>query len=565
MTVNNTLTQTRFGYTCEEISPFSTKIVVIDCDFCLKPFERRKTQFKKPSRRDYPHACPKCDQIKSNWKKQNELSPTAYHVAYPSLMGKKDFSSIDWDETTRLYGYTKDDVNPRSEKKLINNCDFCLKPYTTSLATLNRKGPPFACYKCSPLKSLLKTGQSARDIYLEKRVPVDFRYVDVEATKLNFGYDPAEIPALSEKKINVVCFNCGGKFESRMDWYTKAGFNLACESSKCRYLKTQNTLFSKYGVRTTLDIPSVKAKLTDPSTEKIIAEMLTNKYKVECERNHIIGQYSFDFFIPSLDLLIECQGDHFHDFKTNGYSGTARDQAKATWVGNNTSYKLIHIWEHEIHVGRVKKVLDYHLGTSRDELIKTDVNDLVIKKIPSDEAFAFLSLYHYLGSLGRGSTNFGVYTKDVLIAVCSFGHVTRHETLKKTGKSLDVKMTSSQACEIKRFAIRTNVECRNLGSWALSQAINGYRKLKPEIKYIISFADTSVGDSGGLYKASNFTNLGTTPKSYHYLDGVKAIHKKTVYEIARSAHMTEREFVEKSNLVKIEEKPKQKWVFIHKP
>lgn len=562
MTINNTLTQDRFGYTCDDLSPFSTKPIIIDCDFCSQPFERKKVQFKKPSRRSYPHACPGCDQIKSNWKKQNTLDPISYFASYSNIMGRKDFATIDWEETTRLYGYTSNDMNPRSEKKIVNTCHFCLNKYTSCLATLNRKGPPFACYGCSSLKSQYKEGLDPHDLYLEKRVKVDTKFIDIDSTIQQFKYDPSSIPALSEKKIIVKCLNCEAKFESRMDLYTKAGFKLACKSNRCRYVKTQNTLFDKYGVTTTLDIPDVKSKLTDPSTEKIVAEMLTNTYKVEFKRNYIIGQYSFDFYIPALNLLIECQGDHFHDFKKNGYSGTSRDQAKATWISNNTNFKLVHIWEHEIHIGRVKKVLDYHTGVARDPMVITDVKKLKLKRINSNEAFAFLSLYHYLGSLGRGSASYGAYADDLLIAVCSFGHVTRHETVKKTGNSLDVKMTLSEACEIKRFAIRTNVDCANLGSWMLSQAINEHCKTNPKIRYIISFSDSTVGDTGGLYKAANFRNLGYTSKSYHYLDGVKAIHKKTVYKIAQAAHMTEREFVEKSNLIKIEEKPKQKWVFV---
>jgi putative resolvase len=127
--------------------------------------------------------------------------------------------------------------------------------------------------------------------------------------------------------------------------------------------KTVETLQLKYGVSTTLDIPSVQMQLLNPaSTEQILEAIIRDEYKLEYTKNFSLGPYSFDFYIPKCNLLIECQGDYFHKFKEFGYSGTPVDRAKSSFVENNTAYKLIWIYEHEINLGRIRKILGYQLG-----------------------------------------------------------------------------------------------------------------------------------------------------------------------------------------------------------
>lgn len=535
---------------------------MIDCDFCLNPFERKKLQFSKPSRRDYPHACRKCDQIKSNWKKQSEKTPHEYFSNYESEMGSKDFPHILWSKTQEKYGYGIDDMNPRSEKRIIATCEFCNNEYETCLATLNRTGRPSACKSCSSLKSQIKQGETPKDVLARLRTPVNEVQLNIQKTIQQFGYDPRTIPSKSERKIIINCYVCNSEYETWMVNYSDFAPFMTCSNSRCRYTKTQKTLQEKYGVSTTLDIPSVRAKLTDPKTEQLVCSLLDNVYKVRYERSKTIGPYSFDFYIPSANLLLECQGDFFHNFKDNGYSGTPRDQAKATYIANFTSHKLAHLWEHEINFGRVKKVLDYHLGVALNEPLHCKPSDVRFQQVELKLAFEFLSLYHYLGSINRNSISIGAYHNETLIGICSFGGVTRHETVSKTATQTGLNISKSNASEIKRFAIRPNVTCKNLGSKFISEAVKIYKTLKPKTSYIISFADETVGDLGGLYKAANFRFLGKTSKSYHYMDGTKAIHKKTVYNSAASAKVTESEFAENSGLIKVEEKPKSKWLLV---
>jgi len=110
-----------YGYRIEDISRCSIKLIVLRCDFCSKEFSRRKCQMIKPSRSGFPHACTKCDQIKSNWKKNNseQLNPIEFFNSY----SKKGHNSIDEIETLKQFGYTSNQIGPKSEKPVIATCN----------------------------------------------------------------------------------------------------------------------------------------------------------------------------------------------------------------------------------------------------------------------------------------------------------------------------------------------------------------------------------------------------------------------------------------------------------
>lgn len=566
MGIESNLTLQKFGYKPEELSEFSTKSIVIVCDFCFDTFDRKKAQFAKPSRREYPFACSKCDGVKSNWKRNNpsSLSPSDYRVFH--LLKKSD-KSIDWDATKAEFGYTESDIGPRSEKPVITICAFCMQRYIAPLASIARTKGHTCCKGCSALKSGFGTGNLSKDglspsEYFEiKRKRIDSKNLNVQGTIDKYKYSPLDISPRCERPVIIKCFSCGVDFERPMSSYTIFGPEISCGSAECLTKKVRSSLKTKYGVEHSFDIPGVQGKLKNPKTEQIVEALLRDIYKVETIRNHVIGPYSFDFFLPDHGLLIECQGDHFHDFKTNGYSGTPRDQAKVTYVANYTSYKVIWIWEHEIYIGRLRKILSYHLGETGVPELNPLLSELNFKEISQNQAHSFLTQFHYLGNVSSGSSSIGAFAGEELIAVICIGVVTRHESIKKTSIQIKTPIISKDIREIRRFCIRPNVNVKNLGSFCISKFINLFSALYPEVKYLISFSHSDVGDTGGLYKACNFKSIGMSAPSYHYMDGAKAIHKRTIYKLALSAKLKESEFVEKANLVKIVEKPKNKWIY----
>jgi very-short-patch-repair endonuclease len=554
-----------YGYHINDIGKFSQKLIIMKCDFCLKEFSRHKNQMKKPSRVSFPHACQSCDQIKSNWRKNNinNLTPTEFFRLYP----KKECLFINEQETLKQFGYTSNDIGPKSEKSVIAVCDFCNNNYRTSLQSVKRNTKVTACKSCSSIASTYcrtNSIQNKYEFYRSMRPEIDFSRIDINKTIEQFGYDPRNLSPMSENKIVTKCYYCNEQISNRFCYFTKQKFKVTCK--KCQHKKTTETLITKYGVTSTLDIPGSREKRSDPSTERLVESILINRYKVEFKRNFVIGLYSFDFFIPSINLLIECQGDFFHKFKEFGYQGTPRDNAKSTYVEKYTDYKLVWVWEHELHIGRIQKILDYHIYRALEPIVEVELKRLSFDPILNQQAQAFLSIYHYLGNLGTAATPFGAFHENELVIVCVFGGVTRSSSLGKINTYLGGSYKPLELRELRRFCIKPNSIAENLASYSLARFLKLYKEYKPETKLILSFSDPTVDDYGGIYKASNWQSLPQSSKSYHYLDpsNNRFIHKKTVYEQAISAHMKERQFVESTGLVKIEEMPKKPWLYTYR-
>lgn len=544
----------KFGYLPTDLTHASTKLIIIQCDFCLSEFTRKQVQLSKPSR-SAPHACPNCDQIKSNWIRNNpqKLSPINYYQQY----WKPPDEFIDQQLTKEAFGYQIADLGPKSEKPIIVNCIFCSITFQSNLSNLARSEP--VCHQCTYLFKQWDPNTDPNEFWKNHKIEVNWNCININETINQFHYDPRQVSPLSEKKIVAICCRCHqSTVISRFAFLTKKDFLIACPT--CIPQVTKETLIKKYGVANTLSIPAVQEKLKNPSTEIIIESLLRNHYQIDFIRNHNLGPYSFDFFLPTLNLLIECQGDYFHQFKENGYEGTPKDKAKTTYIETYTNHKLIWIWEHELHIGRLRKILDYHIHSINEPTLEINKQQLYFKPITHQAGFEFLSNYHYLGNLGTAASTYGAYYEDQLVVVAVFGGTTRQGSLRKISKELNLNINEIR--ELRRFCIKPNVVCKNLASFSLKKFLSLYQKDRPEIEAIISFSDLNVGDIGTIYKASNWKRLSNTSKSYHYLDPLtlKPIHKRVLYNLAVAAKMTESEFVMKTNLIKVTETEKELWI-----
>lgn len=86
-----------------------------------------------------------------------------------------------------------------------------------------------------------------------------------------------------------------------------------------------------------------------------------------------------------------------------------------------------------------------------------------------------------------------------------------------------------------------------MASWFLSRIVKLYKLHDPNISMLVSFADTTQGHIGTIYKASGWEFNGEARPNYHYEDNHGTwIHKKTVYDQAKKNDLTEREWAEKN-------------------
>lgn len=266
-----------------------------------------------------------------------------------------------------------------------------------------------------------------------------------------------------------------------------------------------------------------------------------------------IGPWNFDCVIPRRNgrtLLIECQGDFIHNLPGK----RQLDTAKATFIRKyHHDYELKHIWEHEFsNYNYIIETLKYWLGISKLELISFEYSDIEIKRSKANEYVPLLKKYHYLLNAGRGGIAYGAYYHNKLIAICIFSPLSR-QNIKIRNYDPD------EARELSRFCIHPRYQKKNFGSWFISRCI---KLLPAKYRVIISYCDTTFNHNGSIYKASNFKLDQEVKPDYWYTSSNGwVMHKKTLYNKARSLCMKEREYAEDFGYFKVWGSHKLRFVY----
>lgn len=190
--------------------------------------------------------------------------------------------------------------------------------------------------------------------------------------------------------------------------------------------------------------------------------------------------------------------------------------------------------------------------TSESSLCVVTVNDAFNLKdlsirVCSDsiESVKLLDSHHYGGYGRHGSIHIGAYLGQNIVACAKFASPVRMEVAKSMG------VEYSKVLELDRFCIDPKYQKKNLASYFLSRIVPLIKRINPSVTHLVSFADPSYGHSGVIYKAANWKFVHTTSRSYEYVDlNGQRIHKKTVYNQARSVGLKESEFSSKHRLTR---------------
>lgn len=266
-----------------------------------------------------------------------------------------------------------------------------------------------------------------------------------------------------------------------------------------------------------------------------LLDYLNIKFSPEGE-NTVIGYYSVDCIIHrsnNRDIIIECQGDYWHNISRQKYL----DRAKFTYINTyfEHEYEIMYIWEKEFEneeklSNRIKSKL------SINPVNDFKFNDVQIEEVKRDDVKSLLDAYHYLGS-NRGGKAYGAFLDDNIIAAALFSPPVRQNTMNKFKK---------EYIELSRFCIDPAYQKKNFASWFLS------RLLKIINKPIVSYSDSTMGHVGTIYKATNFTFSHKVKPDYWYQGPNNHImKKKSLYNKAKDCGLTEREYAEKNGFVKI--------------
>lgn len=129
-----------------------------------------------------------------------------------------------------------------------------------------------------------------------------------------------------------------------------------------------------------------------------------------------------------------------------------------------------------------------------------NVKEIVLELLTSSRANAFVRAHHYSGKVVTNSQlHIGVFWKGELEGVMQFG-----PSLDKRKMLGLVKGTGwTNFMELNRLAFTDKLP-RNSESRAISIALRLIKKHKPNIKWIVSYADGTQCGDGTIYRASGF-------------------------------------------------------------
>lgn len=206
---------------------------------------------------------------------------------------------------------------------------------------------------------------------------------------------------------------------------------------------------------------------------------------------NIIAPLEIDIWAPTKKIGIEFDGTCWHSAKFVSKKKSMEKISKVEQTGSQLITVQEHLWvyDKEKVISRIKAILGFF-----DE--KYFARKLTVTKIDNIESKKFLDLNHLQNST-KSKISFGLYNKDDLLAVMSFGK-------PRFNKNVD--------WELIRFATKQGVNVVGGASRLLSAFRSEYSGS------IISYADRC-WSQGKLYKTLNFSFIRNNEPSYIWVSG----------------------------------------------
>ena len=140
--------------------------------------------------------------------------------------------------------------------------------------------------------------------------------------------------------------------------------------------------------------------------------------------------------------------------------------------------------------------------------------DYVVEQIQSKVGKEFIRKHHYSHSCHNGPMCWGLVHKSRgLVGVIAFA-TPCSENVRASVYGPDRK---NEVTELHRMVI-LDAEPWGMATWFMSRAIKGLKGYRPAITAVLSFADSTEGHEGTVYRAANFHEVGSTGSATFYRD-----------------------------------------------
>lgn len=274
------------------------------------------------------------------------------------------------------------------------------------------------------------------------------------------------------------------------------------------------------------------------ASEAEIARFLDEQnIKFEHERKLNYNNYTCDFYLLDFDIWME-------------YDGLEQSRPVSYFDGHEKiiSYKNQKLKYCVVNASNWKKIIIVitHLY-QKDCKLRTKYS---VRPIERNEADNILDRYHYLGKAPLGSQQFyGLFAQNILLGCCVLG--------KGANKHLSSGV-GGPALELTRLCTEPWLP-RNSLSIFLSQIPSWIIKERPDIEYLVSFADANEGHTGSIYKAVNWQYTGQGKPDYKYLlTNGSTVHKS---RFRCRDGKTEKQLAKETESIKVPQEGKHRFIY----
>ena len=252
------------------------------------------------------------------------------------------------------------------------------------------------------------------------------------------------------------------------------------------------------------DTCSIRYNLTNTSYIETFIENILKENNIEyCKHSRqIIPPYELDFFIPSKNIAIECNGIYWHssEMKNNNY------HICKFKVCNEQNIQLISVWEDWI---RNKPEIVESILLSKLGLIKNTIyaRNCIIKEVDSKTGNDFLNSNHIQGKT-NSNIKIGLYYDNELVSIMTFTKKIQNDNI---------------IWNLSRFCNKLNMKIVGGASKLLKYFIKNYKPTQ-----IISYSSNDISN-GNLYKTLGFNMCNNITNAYWYIhkSDLKRYHRKS--------------------------------------
>jgi len=297
------------------------------------------------------------------------------------------------------------------------------------------------------------------------------------------------------------------------------------------YINWRTNLFEKYGYKSQISKIGGHLHCHHIVPFSVILKTVETKHKPLDGHVQKLAIYHDKRFYDENNGLIILESEHneIEKFDLNGYPWWRIWKAFPEYALNNSSL------------------------TGNDMLLfddcgKIDASKSILLKGQRDDIKDAIKYEHYLGTIPNASTILIAKTGNIITGIATFG--------RGANKNLDKNIL-----ELTRLCIPFYV-VRPYGSTFINLCINHIRNNMKDIKTLVSYADTSVGHNGGIYRMSGWQKAGKTSNSYSYFDPYdNQLKHKSCCRRIKNVDKSEKQLAEENGLIKIPLPPKYRYIY----